>query len=322
MSRFIRNTVMLAKIEVTYGTDPVPTGGTSAILVKNVQPTPLNSQNVDRDVITGYMGGFQQLVGNRNVQISFDVELVGSGTAGTAPGWGPLLRACAFAETVTAVTRVDYTPISSGFESVTLYYYDDGLLHKITGARGNVSFKLDAGGVPMMSFTFTGLYNAPTAAANASPTLTGFKVPQVVAEANTGDLTFGATHVTSTAPALTGGTPYPSMGLDFSPNNSVQHVPVLGGESVEITSRAASGSFQVDLTAANEAMFMGTVASATLQSVGLVHGTAAGNNVLVFLPNVQLVNPKKQDSNGKRLIGFDARLVPSAGNDEMRIALF
>lgn len=322
MSRYIRNTVLLAKIEAVYGTDPTPTGADDAMLVKNVVPDPLNAQNVPRDLITGYMGGFQQLVGNRHVEITFDVELVGSGTAGTAPAWGPLLRACAFAEEVTTSTRVDYTPVSSGFESVTLYYYDDGLLHKITGARGNVTFKMTAGGIPTMSFAFKGLYNAPTAAANASPTLTAFKAPQAVAEANTQDLTFGATHTVAVAPALTGGTPYPSMGIEFGPNNTVEYVPLLGGESVEITARDASCSMQLDLTAANEATFMASVAAATLQSVGLVHGTVAGSNVLAFLPTVQLINPKKQDASGKRMVGFDGRATPSAGDDEMRIVLF
>lgn len=322
MSRFIRNTVILAKIETTYGTDPTPAGATDAMLVKNVVPDPLNAQNVPRDVITGYMGGFQQLVGNRHAEISFDVELVGGGTAGTAPKWGPLLRACAFAETITASIRVDYTPISSAFESVTIYYYDDGLLHKITGARGNVTFKMGTGGIPTMSFSFKGLYNTPTAAANASPTLTGFKVPQVINEANSGDLTFGATHATATAPALVGGTPYPSMGIQFTPNNTVEHVPLQGGESVEITARDASCSFQLDLTAAQEASFMADVEAATLTSIGLSHGTVAGNKVLAFLPTVQKITPKKQDSSGKRLLGFDGRLVPGSGNDEMRIALF
>jgi hypothetical protein len=322
MARFLRNTVILAKSEVTYGTDPTPTGAANAMLVSNVSITPLNAQNVPRDLITGYMGGFQHLVGTRYVECSFDVELVGSGTAGTAPAWGPLMLACGFAEAVTASTRVDYTPVSSSFGSATIYYYDDGLLHKLTGARGNVTFRLGSGGRPVMSFSFLGLYNTPTAAANATPTLTGFQVPAVVSEANTADLMLGSTHTVGVAPALTAGTAYPSLGLEFGPNNSVSHIPLLGGESVEITSREASCSFQIEPTAAQEVTLMGNVESATLTSVGLVHGTTGGKKVLVFLPFVQLINPSKQDQAGKRMVGFDGRVTPSAGNDEMRIVTF
>jgi len=321
-NRFIRNTVILAKSEVTYGTDPTPTGGANAMLVSNVNINPLQAQNVPRDLITGYMGGFQQLVGNRFVEVSFEVELVGSGTAGSAPAWGPLMLACAFAETITATVRVDYTPVSSAFGSATIYWYDDGLLHKLTGARGNVTVRMGAGGRPVLAFTFRGLYNAPTAATNATPTYTAFKVPEVVTEANTLDLTLGATHTTGVAPALTGGTAYPSQGLEFGPNNTLEHVPLIGGESVEISGREASCNLTLDLTPAQEVTLMANVASATLTSVGLSHGTAAGLKVLAFLGFVQLVNPRKTELSGKRLVQFDGRVTPSSGNDELRLALF
>jgi hypothetical protein len=319
MPRYLRNFVLLAKTEGTYGTDPTPTGAANAILCSKPQITPLSAQNVNRDILRGFMGGSEQLVGSRFVECSFGVELVGSGTAGTAPAWGPLLLACGFAEAVTAVTRVDYTLVSTGFNSVTFYWYDDGVLHKITGARGDVKFGMTSGGIPMMSFSFKGLYSTPTAAANATPTLTAFKTPLVVTEANSADLTLGCTHSTSGAPALAGGTVYPSMGLDWSPNNRVDYVPLLGGQSVEIGDRDASCSFELELAAAQEVTLMGNVDSATLTSVGLVHGTTAGYKSLVFLPFVQLVSPNLSEQAGKRMVRFDGRVVPSAGNDEMRV---
>lgn len=319
MGRLIRNTVVLAKIESVYGTDPVPTGGANAMLVSNLSITPINAQYVDRDLVRGFMGSSEQLVGNRFAECSFDVELVGSGTVATAPAWGPLMLACGWAETITATFRVDYTPVSTGQSSVTIYWYDDGLLHKLTGARGDLTATYTAGGRPMLSFSFKGIYNTPTAAANATPTYTAFKKPQTVIDSNTLDLTFGATHSASGAPALTGGTTYPSSGIEFSLGNEVNHIPLLGGESVEITNRMSSCKFQVDLTAAQEATFMGEVDAATLTSVGLSHGTTAGYKSLLFLPFVQKVNPRKEEISGKRMVGFDGRVTPSVGNDEARI---
>jgi hypothetical protein len=64
---------------------------------------------------------------------------------------------------------------------------------------------------------------------------------------------------------------------------------------------------------------MSTVKANTLQSVGLQHGTQAGFRGLVFMPAVQLINPSKQEVEGRRLIGHDLRVNPSAGNDELRI---
>jgi hypothetical protein len=40
---------------------------------------------------------------------------------------------------------------------------------------------------------------------------------------------------------------------------------------------------------------------------------------MLHMPAVQLINPKKEELQGKRLIGFDMRILPSSGNDELRI---
>lgn len=321
MARYTRNTVLLALIESPYGTDSTPTGS-NAMLISKPQLNPLNAQNVPRDVITGYMGNREHLVGASFQECSFDVELVGGGTVGTGPAWGDLMRACGWAETETASTRVDYTLISTAFESVSLYWYDDGLLHKLLGARGDVTIKLNSGAIPVLSFSFKGLYSAASAASNATPTLTGFKVPVVVNEANTADVTLGCTHSSTGAPALASGTAFPSLGLEFMLSNTVEYVGVLGGEAIEISQRDPSCKFALELTAAQEVTQMTAVAAATLTSVGLVHGTTAGYKSLLFLPYVQRINPTKQEVAGKRFIGFDGRVNNSAGNDEARLVLF
>jgi len=321
-NRLVRNTAILAKVEVTYGVDPVPTGGANAILISNQQVNPLVANNVDRAVVRPYLGGSEQLVGTRYKEVSFDVELVGSGTAGTAPAWGPLARACGLAETVTASTRVDYLPVSTGFESITIYYYDDGVQHVLLGARGTVQPNLRIGEIPKLSFRFVGIDGGDTAVANPTVTLTNFKTPLVVVDANSGDVTFGATHSPSGAPALVSGTIYPSQGLELDLGNAVNFTPLLGGETVDITDRQATGRLSLDLTAAQEVTFMGNVKSATVQSLGITHGTVAGFKSLLFMPSVQLINPGKAELNGKRLISYDLRVNPSAGNDELRLVLY
>ena len=53
-----------------------------------------------------------------------------------------------------------------------------------------------------------------------------------------------------------------------------------------------------------------------------LHGTTAGYKVIVFMPAVQLINPTVEDVNGRLMMGFDIRAVPSAGNDDVRIVTF
>lgn len=325
MARYARNQAILAKIETTYGTDPTPTGGSNAILVSGLTANPLAATNVDRDLIRSYLGGSEQLVGSNYLEVSFDVEFQNGGTAGTAAAWDPLLQACGYTAGSAQVTpsRVEHVLEStySSWESLTIYYYDDGALHKLLGARGTVSIDLSVGARPVFKFRFLGLNGGISAAANPSLTLTGFKAPLVVTDSNTGALTLGCTYSTG---ALSGGTEYVSGGMSIDVGNDVQFVDLLGtaaaaGQSIDFAQRSMSGSIEFDLTAANEVSFMTNVLANTTQAIGLVHGTTAGYKMLVFMPAVQLINPRKVEKQGRRLIGYDMRVLPSSGNDELKI---
>ena len=315
-NRLIRKTAILLKIETTYGVDPTPTGAANALLVSNLSVNPLAASNVDRDNVRPYFGASEQLVGTANVEMGFDVEFQGSGALGVAPAWGPALRAAGFGEVITATNRVDYTPISDLLESCTIYWYDDGVLHKAFGARGTVEIVAGVGERPVFRFNFIGIDGGISAVANPALTLTAWQQPKVITDANTGDLTFGGSYA---AGAVTGGTVYPSRGLNLNTGNVVNFTPLLGGETVDLSDRQVSGAIQLDLSAAQEVSFMATVKANTLSSLSLLHGTAAGFKVLIFLPSVQMLNPSKQEINGKRLIGYDIRAVPLVGNDELRI---
>lgn len=326
MPRYVRNSAILAKVETTVGTDASPTGASNAILVSNLSINPLNASNVDRALIRPYFGGSEQLVGSAYVEVEFEVEFQHSGTAGTAASWDALLQACGFSAgaALTTPARVEHLLASdySALKAVTIYYHDDGVLHKLLGARGTFSLNLMVGERPTYKFKFSGIDGGVTASANPNTTLTGFKTPLVVTDANTGALTMGA--VTYATGALSGGTEYVAAGLSIDLGNKVQFTDLLGtatatGQSINILGREMTGSLELDLTAANEVSFMSTVKANTAQAIGLIHGTTAGFKLLVHMPAVQLINPKKVDKDGRRLIGFDLRVLPSSGNDEIKI---
>jgi len=319
MPRYIRNTVILAKAEATVGTDASPTGSADAVLVSDMSITPLDANNVSRDLVRGYFGGSEQLVATASVKVSFTVELAGSGTAATAPQWGDLLLGCGTAEALlTTPNRVEYTPISSTLKTLTIYYYDDGVLHKLLGAMGNCKLSAKVGERPTLQFDFVGL-DGGISAASASATLSAWKTPPTMTKANVVDITLGCTY---SAGALSGGTVYASTGLELDLGNTVAYTALLSSDRIDLSNREVTGSTQLDLTAANEVSFMATVKANTTQSLGLTIGTAAGNKIIIHAPAVQILNPSKQELNGTRLIGYDLRLVPTSagsGNDELRI---
>jgi len=317
MPRRIKNTIVTAKVETTAGTDAVPTGATNAILVSDVTITPLDAQSIDRALIRGYFGGSEQLVGPASVKLSYSVELAGSGAAATPPAWGQLLQGCAVAEgSLTTPARVEYTPASTGLKTLTQYYYDDGLMHRVLASMGNCTLSAKVGERPMLRFEWTGLNGGRVTTPNPSGTFTAWKKPVSMTKANVIDIKLDATYA---AGALTGGTTYNSTGLELNFGNTVNFTAMLSTEVVDISDRQSTATVEMELTAAQEAALMDKVEANETLSLGFVIGTAAGNKVLVYAPAVQLTNPRKSELNGNRLIGFDLRLVPVNGNDEWRI---
>jgi hypothetical protein len=134
---------ILAKLEASsYGVDSSPVG-TNAIRCTNLEITPLAGDTIPRDTIRSYFGGSPTLVANSQVQCSITVEMAGSGTAGNAPAFAPLLLACANAQTLTAAP-VTGTPTAGSANSLTLAAgasavnnFYNGMVLTITAGLGN-----------------------------------------------------------------------------------------------------------------------------------------------------------------------------------------
>src|SRR5436190_14700577 len=108
----VRQQAIFAKIETTYGTYNAPAGA-DAMQVANLQVNPASDLRwIDRTIIRGSLNPDKGVYGGALFEVSFDMELKGSGTAGTAPKLGAMLRACAMAETIVGGTSVTYKPTS------------------------------------------------------------------------------------------------------------------------------------------------------------------------------------------------------------------
>lgn len=308
MALLTRKRTILAKLETTYGTDATPTGAANAILVRNLSITPLNAELASRDLVRPYLGASEQLIASSYVQCEFEVEMAGSGTAGTAPAYGPLLKACGMTETDGA-SDVVYTPKSASFESVTIYYNIDGVLHKVTGARGNVEMQIAAGQIPVFRFSFTGLFNAPTDTAAPAVTYTAFQSPLAANSDNTTGFS-----LFSYSGALQ------SMSLNL--NNAIQYRNLIGTEDVLLTDRQVSGEVVFEAPTITAKDFFSIALGSSLGELDITHGTVAGNKVQIQSTRVDISNPTYQDLNGIHMLQVPVTLVPStAGNDEFSITV-
>ncbi|HYD79843.1 MAG TPA: hypothetical protein VEC06_08540 [Paucimonas sp.] len=143
-----RKRSILSKIEAIYGTDPTPTGSANAIRVMNLDINPLKSELVPRESIKPYFGNDEQVLAACYCEVSFEVEVAGSGTAGTAPAVGPLLRACAMSETILAAAHTG-TAQAGATATITLANtgsaVDDayaGMTIRTTGGTGSGQSRL------------------------------------------------------------------------------------------------------------------------------------------------------------------------------------
>ncbi len=96
-----KNSVALAKVETTVGTDAVPTAGSNAFRVENIRIAP-RANIVQTDEVTGSLDGNGPIIGGMTHEIAFDLYLKGGGTAGVAPEFDAVMQACRWASVLTA----------------------------------------------------------------------------------------------------------------------------------------------------------------------------------------------------------------------------
>lgn len=309
MPKLMRKRALLAKIESSYGTDPTPTGAANAILLKNLELTPIAATTVSRDLIRPYLGGFDQLIADTHVEVTFEVEMAASGTAGTAPAYGPLLRACGFSETINVGTSVVYTPVSASFESVTIYVNYDGVQHKITGCYGSLDVDITANQIPVYKFKMVGKYNAPTDVALPTAVYTGFVSPLLANNTNTTPFSF----ISITTLVL--------QSLKLSINNSVDFRALIGSEYTQITDRQMNGNVQFESPALSTLNIFSNAVGIVTGALSITHGTVAGNKVAFAMTKIDVGQPTYSDSNGVVMIDCPVNILPTSGNDEMTITL-
>ena len=148
-------TVLLAKIESTYATDPVPVVSANEIEVFSLS-IKAGSSKIERKPLRASLSPLASSKSKMVWDITFETELKNGGTAGTIGRLSPLFKACGMTETVSVGVNVTYTPGNPSGSS-TLYIYKDGLLFKATGCRGSFEVVSEAGKIPMVKWTFKGI---------------------------------------------------------------------------------------------------------------------------------------------------------------------
>ncbi|MFN3971245.1 MAG: phage tail tube protein [Gemmobacter sp.] len=310
MPLFWNRKVILAKIETSYGTDAAPTGADNAVLALNITLAPMEGEDVARGLERPTLGADATIPAGLHAKLSFEVETAPSGTAGTAPAWGPLLRACAVAQVVSAGVSVAYNPISTAHESATLHFFVDGTRYALTGARGTAKLMFAASAVPKFMFEMTGLFTQPVAVANPTPTLTAWMDPQIVSDATTPTCSFNAVDLVMRS-------------LEFDLGNQIAPRFLVNSESILIPQRSEKIAAVVEAVPLATLNPYALAAAQTTAALSLVHGTGAGRITTLAVPRAQIQRPQGL-SNQDGLVEWPLSFVPlpgTAGNDQWTLTL-
>ncbi|TCT37427.1 phage tail tube protein [Martelella mediterranea] len=298
---------ILVKIEDTYATDAAPTAA-EGILAANVEMTPMEGQELSRDLMLPYMGNQGVILTGLYARLVFDVEIAGSGTAGTAPKYDALLRACGFAQTITADTSVEYDIVEDGVESASIYFKLDGVQHVMLGVHASVALTLDVTSVPRYRFTCVGLLGTISDdAAMPAVTKAGWMKPVAVTKDNSVMTLHGWT--------ATGD----SLSIDLG-NELTPRFP-FGDEYILISDRSVSGTAVVEARPLSVINWFDIAKSGALGPLSFVHGTTEGNIVEVTAPAVEIGRPTYGQTSNVTTYSLPLAFTPDAGLDDFKITV-
>lgn len=310
MGKSMKKMLLLAKREVTAGTDSLPTAAANAILCRAMMPEPITAEQVQRNLLRPYKGNSGSLTVGEHRKLTVEVEVAGSGSPGTPPAWGLLLESCGFAETITPAVDVTYDMVSEGEPTLTLYGYLDKTKFVLTNAMGTVSFELNAKGIPVMKYEFIGTYSAATEEM-AMPTgvdYTKFIQPKTVGKTNTPVFTFHGLAAKVSA---------------FSINlaNALAWRELIGYAGPTSPDRQPTGNVTMEMPSVAVKNWAEVVRLSTVGTCALTHGIDPGNIVQFAMPAVQCKPFGLQDDQGNAMISMPFDVNPLAGDDELTIVV-
>ena len=299
--------VVYAKIEGTYGTDSTPTGGANAIQAFDVKLDPQH-ESLDRDDLAVTKSKLKSLGGKRKYEISFYVELKGSGAAGTAPrGLGDLLKACDHTETISAGVSVTYAPRSGSLQSCTIYLFMDGVRPILTGCVGDMEFSGVAGEIPKLKFKIKCLYVTPTDQALPSNPTYDTTVP-VVLKNLTATLDSFAAIIRE---------------LSIKQGNKIAErgdlTATQGIRGFDVVDRNPEGELTVEATSLGTRNWYTKFEADTVQVLSVAIGASAGNICTITANQCRLKNIPYDNSDGILVHKLPFQMARSVADDEYAI---
>lgn len=307
--------MMLAvKLESTEGTVNAPIGSDANILAFDVAGWDPDLAQFMRRPIANDFSPYASIPGGRKASLTFKVELKGSGTAGTAPAIGKLIKMAGYGETVVAVTSVTYDPISVVIPTATADFFTlpesgNALRFRIKGARLSALQVIGKNGdAVMLQCTLAGVYDSVADATQLTASGLETTLPPALLSA---------------AFAIQG---YSAKVSGFTIDEGLRGVYredislAAGYLSYAITGRDPKLTCdpEQELVATHD--FYGILLAGTLSTLSVVVGAAAGNICTITGPKLQYTSVKPGRRGELAIFNLEGALRRNSGNDHLKFA--
>jgi hypothetical protein len=308
-----RRSLLTYSEETSYGT---PSTGTYKALevVRDPEVAPLVVDRLPRETVRPWHGADQQRLINRRVTISFQILVSGSGVIATAPQYGDFLVSCAMVETVVPATSVTYAlaGLESALKSVTVRWYQDGMLHQVAGCRATWALSGSVGEYLNLNIEGIGIYSRPTKTSLISATFANQVAPLEISATNTPTVTINSVACCMAA-------------FELNVGNALEYESYAGCVTqLAIRDRVPEGSIEIQSkvigSSTGEQDFYSLFEAGTLVPISVVHGTASASILTITVPNCQLLEPSLSDRNGKQFMTIPFSPISTDGTSEISLA--
>ncbi len=299
MARKSRKKIIAYGVESVYGTDALSSGTTQYVLGRDFSITPMAGESSELDYDDGKLGNSGEIVTELYVTIEFTVDFASSGSATEVAPWGDLMTAClrkltSKKQTPDGTDETLYEIDDGSTASLTLYYYQSGVLHKITGARGSLSLSAKAKSFAGIKFAFTGIHGVVSSQAVPDGVFSKWQTPLKVGVENSA--------------CTLDGKAAKMISLDYDQANQVVYQEYVGHEEVVITDFKPTGTLVI------EAPDLSTLDVFALAKAGGEHTLVfangpKGNQVEWSSNKVQLGRPTYGDQDGTQTYSIPLRII-------------
>jgi hypothetical protein len=313
MALLARKKQIITKVESTKGTEATGMASEDAVVAADEINFEYAPEEVVRNPLRSSLSPLESIPGPAIATVTCRTEIKGSGTGQTPPSWGAMLRACGFTETVntsTVVYALDSDDADT--DTISIWVYNDGIVDKVIGARGTVSFDLNANQLPYMNFTFSGIYSDRATVAMATEDF----------ESTIPDKWYAASLAFTGGIAIAGANLcVSSLSLDMNNDIAVkQCVNAASGLTYAIlTGRDAGGTINPDRVLVATEDWTSHINTPTTGALAWNVGSGAGETVAFSCPYTQIISIADGDEEGVSKDDLTFKIRGSSGDDEITI---